>query len=365
MSVFLKRSEWWITYYYRDPSGIARRKREKIGPNKRMAELALAKRQTEIVEGKFLDRRRYHDISFAEFSKRFEDQYLRFNPFYRNHRYTLNILREFFGSRCLTTISAFDVARFKTFLLSRTTNRGKPPTLATFNRYIALLKTTLNKAVEWKCIPLNPLKGLSKEREVIADIHPLTIEEKQKLLNAAKEYGKEIFSLLTLALNTGFRRGNLLRLMTDGRMLTEGVARAAVRKGGRPKEIYIPLNAAAKEAVNLLGKKEGELLFPPRKRKSAEWKFYKIWRDILKRAGLRGVRFHDLRHTFAMDLLDAGVNVRVVQELLGHSSLRTTERYLHIRAPDKREAVEKLQNSWMQGMGTSWAPEGKVGAATS
>jgi integrase len=62
----------------------------------------------------------------------------------------------------------------------------------------------------------------------------------------------------------------------------------------------------------------------------------------VKKAGIRGLRFHDLRHTFASRLVAAGVDLITVKELLGHHSVRMTERYTHSSTDQKRRAVASL-----------------------
>jgi len=354
MSVFFKNGAWWIYFYYRDEQGILRRKREKIGP-KKLAEAVLAKRRMEIIEGKFLDRRRFKVCSFSDFAGQFEEQYLRQKDDYRTHRYRLRRLCNFFGPRQLSTISAFDVSKFKYDYLSHMTNKGTPPVPATFNRHITLLKTMLNKAVEWGFIPTNPIRGLPKEKESLKEIVPLTAEEKLKLWEAARKTSPEMYVLIVLAANTGLRTNDLLRLRMDQRLLSEKWLPMSMDKTNEP--VYIPLNNNAVEAVKLLGRQDGELLFPPRRQSSQKWKFRTSWLNVLKRSKIRKVRFYDLRHTFATDLIDAGVNPRVVQELLGHKSLKTTERYTHVRKAALRDAVEKLEKQDGGALATIWPPE--------
>ncbi|WIJ24030.1 tyrosine-type recombinase/integrase [Devosia sp. RR2S18] len=68
---------------------------------------------------------------------------------------------------------------------------------------------------------------------------------------------------------------------------------------------------------------------------------YGPWHRIRKRAGLPDVRLHDLRHSFASFLVNTGVSIYVVQDLLGHTQLRTTQRYAHLSDGTRRDAAEK------------------------
>ncbi len=66
------------------------------------------------------------------------------------------------------------------------------------------------------------------------------------------------------------------------------------------------------------------------------------WGQLRDRAGISDFRFHDLRHTFASKLVMAGVDLYVIKELMGHSTIQMTERYAHLAPQYKANAVEKL-----------------------
>ncbi len=70
-----------------------------------------------------------------------------------------------------------------------------------------------------------------------------------------------------------------------------------------------------------------------------------MWKTILRQAGVRDVRVHDARHTAATLLIEQGVNIRVVQGVLGHTRVTTTERYTHVSTPLMRESGEQLASA--------------------
>ncbi|GAA4198496.1 hypothetical protein GCM10023074_27450 [Microbispora amethystogenes] len=69
---------------------------------------------------------------------------------------------------------------------------------------------------------------------------------------------------------------------------------------------------------------------------------YKMWKALLRQAGVREARLHDARHTAGTLLVEQGVHIRVVQEILGHARVTTTERYTHIASPQVKDASERM-----------------------
>ncbi|MEV0151225.1 tyrosine-type recombinase/integrase [Nonomuraea sp. NPDC050733] len=72
---------------------------------------------------------------------------------------------------------------------------------------------------------------------------------------------------------------------------------------------------------------------------------WKQWKAILKQAGVRDVRVHDTRHTAATLLIEQGVHIRVVQEILGHTRVTTTERYTHVATLQMRDASDRMDSA--------------------
>lgn len=134
-------------------------------------------------------------------------------------------------------------------------------------------------------------------------------------------------------LNTGLRREELHQLPYSnvdlrGRKIT-------VLNGSKGDKIrYIPLNDVVFEIISSLDKTLFQSLNPKRLSK----KFHNLAVDT----GLKNIKLHSLRHTFATDLVEQGVDIAVIQELLGHSDIRTTLEYAKVNVEVKRFAVNAL-----------------------
>jgi integrase len=163
-------------------------------------------------------------------------------------------------------------------------------------------------------------------------------ERKQEPLARLPHYGDHLTPAVLISINTGMRRGELLALRwtsidTKGKQLTiEG----STAKSQQTR--HIPLNDEALDVLKRWKEQapDGERLFP------IDTGFKTAWAALLERAKITKFRWHDLRHHFASRLVQAGVPLNTVRELLGHSSMAMTLRYAHLAPDQKREAVAKL-----------------------
>lgn len=106
----------------------------------------------------------------------------------------------------------------------------------------------------------------------------------------------------------------------------------------------IPINQTLHlEFLALFEKREGEYVFPGRNGQPPK-DIRTGFSTALKKVGIEDFRFHDLRHTFGSHLVMQGVNLRTVQQLMGHKDIKMTMRYSHLSPEHVQEAVEKLDN---------------------
>ena len=195
--VFKIQDVYWIDYYV---SG--RRRRERIGPDKRLAETVLYKRKVEIAEGKYLDKRTVPRCSFSELADVYLD-WAKVN--HRGYEGTLSrveLFRREFGSCQLDTITPLMVDAY----VARRALVRKP---ATVNRDLVVLRHMFRKALEWGKALNNPVSHQKPLRAAIRRLRYLSEEDSGRLLAAADEV---LGPVVVVALHTGLRRGELFAL---------------------------------------------------------------------------------------------------------------------------------------------------------
>lgn len=149
-----------------------------------------------------------------------------------------------------------------------------------------------------------------------------------------------------LALNTGMRRGEIFNLQWRDCQLEGDHPRVTIHghaaKGGRTR--HVPLNEAALDTLKKWREQTGGegLVFPSPKSGARFDNIRNSWAKVVKEAGIKDFRFHDCRHHFASMLVQSGIDLNVVRELLGHASLTMTLRYAHLAPGNAAAAVAAL-----------------------
>ena len=213
--------------------------------------------------------------------------------------------------------------------------------------YLASLRVLYTQAVDDKIVPDNPIRGLGKffrqAKRKHEKIDPLTEEESLLLLEKTLEWERTHYPLFLCALHTGMRSGELRGLQWgdidwNGKFLEvrraidrfDTVATVKTESGMR----RIDLSDHLLETLKELRKQKQKEALKKGNNEIPEWVFAnrsgsfininnaktRNFKRVLKKAGLRSIRFHDLRHTFASQLLSKGVNPLYVSKQLGHSN---------------------------------------------
>lgn len=233
---------------------------------------------------------------------------------------------------------------------------SKPATLARKTSTIRIFFSYMtNKEKE---LEINPAQNLENPKLDRRQPKYLTLEESQKLLQASNQGvdGKNRnterdFAIITLFLNCGMRLSELIGINLKDIKFDE-YKMTVIGKGNKERTIY--LNKACMKAINsylevrpkegIKPKDEDALFLSERLERISRRSVQYIVEKELKKAGLDTAKYsvHKLRHTAATLMYQYGnVDIRALQELLGHESISTTEIYTHVANVQVRDAVER------------------------
>lgn len=216
---------------------------------------------------------------------------------------------------------------------------------ATINRELTIVRSAVNFYNKHHDTQLkNPLNGFKLfEQEFIPRY--LSPQECSKLLSHAKGYNAndQLYHFINLLLNTGCRSGELLTLAWDNVHLDNQYLTVLNSLSKNRKTIHKPLNQSAVQSLEYL-----------KNDNPSPWVFYNAntgkrratfqvgFKKATDRAKLGKLRIHDLRHTFASILVQNGTPLYHVMQLLGHSDIKTTQKYAHLSKNNLQHVVNAL-----------------------
>ncbi len=261
-------------------------------------------------------------------------------------------------------------------------NGGRPLAPATIRRIHGILRRALGQGVRWGWLAANPAAAASPPRVVTREIKPPAPSEVARLFALAQEADPELAAFVVLAAATGARRSEVLALRwrdIDLDAGSVGIGRAIVMGPSGPVEKDTKTHSARKVSLdpNDLGhdapapgarggqgcgvRGEGSptaFVFSQEVDGSEPWRpdsTTRAFARLCRRAGLEGVRLHDLRHYVATRLLASGVDVRTVAGRLGHRDAATTLNvYSHFLAGADREAANVLGRLFDDAVENGW-----------
>lgn len=258
---------------------------------------------------------------------------------YSQDRCRVEIMKQYFkskGKNYIQEIKPKDIEDFKIYFLNE-----KQLSKTTVNRYLEILSKIFNIAKDNEWIIKNPIKGSMKFPVKNYTIRYLSSEEEDRMFKACPDYFKPI---LITALNTGLRKTNIRLLKWNNINLDYRLIELTENKGNKHIKLYI--NDELLELFNKMNK-DGDYVFinPSTKRIYSDSSMKLIWHEIQKKAHLEDFRFHDLRHTVGTRLAEKGIPVPVIREVLAHSDVRTTMRYVHA-VPKQIQSAMNVLNSY-------------------
>jgi len=242
-----------------------------------------------------------------------------------------------------------------------------PTTVVSIHR---MLKTALSDAVKAGMLAKNVCNNVETPRKKEYEMKPLTLEQAQKLMKFVS--GHELEAIIVLALTTGMRRGELVALKWQDINFIQGTlqVRRTITRDKKLKYIEAELKTKKSRRSVTLASLTIDILLRHRihqgevkLKAGSEWQEHDFvfttaigtslnpesllgrFKKILKRAELPNIRFHDLRHSAATLLLGMGVHTKIVQELLGHSTMAmTADIYSHVLPTMQQGAIDRLND---------------------
>ena len=339
--------EWWVFIAHH-----GKRKSKRIGKNEKLARDVARKIEAKLVLSDFdIETDKPKVPTFKDYSEKYL-AYIQMNRRFSTHERYAQVLRDHinpvFGSKPLDEISRGDVRNF----IVKKAKKFRPFI------FRDIMSGVFNYAIDDEVVKVNPVSGITKrlniKRDRSEDVDPLNEADMAFFLDTCRDHFKEYYPFFFMAARTGMRLGELLavrwgdvdfshKIIIDGKIQERPfiwVKRSYRRgqftkpKNGKIRKVDMSNELKAvledhKAHEKRMAIKAGlgelpELVFN-RSGKVIEQNYIRrVFKRILAKAGLREIKLHGLRHSFASQLLSAGVSPVYVKEMLGHSSIQIT-----------------------------------------
>lgn len=268
-------------------------------------------------------------------------------------KYALKVIRQYFKS----SINAEDIKyltleKFKQYL-----SKERKSAANTINKYMGILSKTYNLGIAQKLVSENPVRNIKKQREPNYKVRYLTKEEEERLFNSInkeiivtgrdrkikyiKPY-KHLEPIIICALQTGMRKSEILELKWSNIDFEYGYIELLETKSGQSRKI--PISEKLNSILCDLKQNNNEYVFVNPQTNTKYKDIHNSFKSVKNEANINNFRFHDLRHTVATRMVEKGIGLVEVKDILGHSKIETTMRYAHPVPSRKLDAIKVLND---------------------
>ena len=328
--IVFKSGLWWVRLY------VNGREKWYRADSKTQAKTLYGRLKADVREGRYFPEK--YDASKALTLRAWITRYLEgvTSRGLRNMHQYGRFWKKLLGRKLLGEISADELRHIQAKMKAKA-NRGPH----TINRYFPALRHILNLAIAESYLVTNPVKGVRFFPEPTGRLKFLTEAEIARL----REYlSPEHWAVVAFSLETGLRLSEQFHARWDCLNTEQGILTIPLSKSGKTRHVILS-ESAITIAAGLSSWSHSPFLFPspliPGQAMQGRNFVVKIYEPALKQAGIEGATWHTLRHTFASRAVMAGVDIRSVQELMGHSTITMTMRYAHLSPAHLRTAVNK------------------------
>ncbi len=256
-----------------------------------------------------------------------------------------------------TAFECVDRATVLRFLASAARMESGTPSRATFNGHLAAIRSLFDFLVKTEVTTMNPTTSIDRLKIAARAPLPLSLDE-MLALTAAMEasergQGARNAAMALVFIHCGLRVAEVVGLKRNQVDLGARFLINVRTKGG--KNLSVPLNDVVAEAIeayvaerDVEPTEADELFLSNRLEALSVRAVQNLVTSAGKKAGIeRKVSPHLLRHSSVTELVELGVSIRTVQEIVGHANVTTTERYAHLSGRDRREALDTLARAWV------------------
>lgn len=258
---------------------------------------------------------------------------------YKQDKSRVKLLKEYFKIRYAKDVKPSDIEKLKSYLLSKGLSK------VTINRYLEIISKAFNMAIDNELVTKNPIKKNVKFLQKNYVVRSLTVEEEKRLFKVLSQPEYEYLKgIVIVALNTALRRQNILDLTWGQIDLSHRVIEITENKSN--KHILKPINDALFQYFQSVpeNNRVGYVFINPITGKKCK-EIKRAWKTVKEKANLVNFRFHDLKHTVGTRLAESGVPISVIKEVLDHSDIKTTMRYVHTADKQILSAMNLLNSN--------------------
>jgi len=332
MGLYIRGSVWWMSFTYHGEQF----RRSTETEDKKLALRIFDKLKGEIAEGKWFEKPPGDGYKFKDLMDKYMTEYSKVNKAASSHRRDKSItdnLVGVFGGMYLTEITPAMISDYK---VKRRTDGVSPRTI---NYELTTMSHAFNIATrEWGLTSNNPVKKVKKYRVFNNIERWLTLEEEGKLLKTSPKWLQEIISF---AINTGFRQSEILNLKWPQVDLFRKTITILEQKN-QGKDT-LPLNETIQKILKKRFKSRpintDYVFYSNNFKRINARNLMRAFYSATKKAGINCLRFHDLRHTFATRLVQAGVDIYMVQKLGRWRNISMVMRYAHHYSESLRSGI--------------------------
>jgi len=333
-TVYKQNGKWYVQYSFR-----GERYKRAVGKTKTKAKEVLRKIETDLISDKFNLPVR-NKMTFKKLADYWLENYSKINnapsQCAKNRERIEKHLKPCFGDCEISQITPRMIDEYKQ------SKHGKLSS-ATINRTLAILRKMFNDAMRWDFMSQNPMTFIQQLRENEKGFDFYSTEETGMFL---KNCSNDFYPIVCCAVYTGMRIGEIVALKWEDVDFEKRIIRVEKSGNGSTKSRkirYIPINKRLLNVLKELRKTtRSDLVFPDERGEMRRIDFRGEMRRAAENAGIRKIRMHDLRHTFASNYVISGGNIVSLQKILGHSTINMTLRYAHLAPDFMANDIERL-----------------------